>query len=195
MPTLVHPVRAKGRLKGIAGHNPLGPSRRLLALNALPHPRWLDALPNAVTVLTRGGVIWMIGVLGACLFRVPGSDRALKELPPSLLGATWVVQYPLKALFRRRRPLSEAVRDLALGKRRGARSSFPSAHTASGFASAWVLSAIWPRWGPVFFGLASSMGVNRIYLGAHHPGDVISGGLWGMLLAELIRSTMRCLLG
>ena len=168
---------------------------KLPVLDRLPHPRWLDAGPNAVTIVNKGGVLWVLGTLGAYLLGIPRSERALKELLPSLAATTLIAQYPLKAAFPRRRPFSERMRGLVLGRQRPARSSYPSAHTASTFTAAWVLSATWPRWAPAFFGLASASGLNRWYVGAHHPSDVAAGALWGVVLAELSRWASRRLLG
>ena len=161
-------------------------ARIFLAINGVPHPRWLDRTMDAVAIVTNGGWIWAFGVLGARVLGVPRSGQALVELLPSLAGATWIVEYPVKAIFRRRRPFIDIVRALVVGKRPGSW-SFPSGHTASSFACAWVLSTRWPRRAPIFFGLASFVGFNRVYVGAHYPGDVTSGALCGMVLAELIR--------
>jgi membrane-associated phospholipid phosphatase len=135
-----------------------GSAQRILAANAAPHPRWLDALPNAVAALNKGGSFWVIGVLAACLFRVPGSGRALRELVPSVIVTTLVVEYPLKAVCRRPRPLRDTLRSLILRGRSSGPSSFPSGHTAASFAAAWILSTVWPRWAPAFLGLASAAG-------------------------------------
>jgi undecaprenyl-diphosphatase len=169
-------------------------ARIYLAINtAFPHPRWLNALVYLVTVLTTGGWIWSIAVLFAYLFRVRRSWRALRQLLPSVVGATWIVEYPIKEVFRRRRPFIDVVRALVVGRKPGSY-SFPSGHTASSFASAWVLSTVWPRRSPFFFALASFVGFSRIYVGAHYPGDVGAGALFGMVLAELFRRAARRLL-
>ena len=161
-------------------------ARLYLAINGLPHARWSDRVVNWVTVWATGGWIWAGGVRVARLLGVRHSGRALVELVPSMMGATWVTEYPVKAVFRRRRPFSDVVKALVVGKKPGSW-SFPSGHTAASFACAWVLSSVWPRRAPLFFGLASVVGCSRIYVGAHYPGDVTSGALCGMVLAELIR--------
>jgi len=46
----------------------------------------------------------------------------------------------------------------------------------------------------VFLALASTVGLSRVYVGAHYPGDVLSGAAAGMLLAELIRRLTKRLL-
>lgn len=164
--------------------------RIFLTINGLPHPRWMNALVYTLTVVATGGWIWLIAVFGAYLFRVPRSWRAMRELLPSLVGATWIVEYPIKEAFRRRRPFIDVVRALVVGKKPGS-FSFPSGHTASSFASAWVLSTIWPRRSPLFYALASCVGLSRIYLGAHYPGDVTAGAFFGTILAELVRRVVR----
>ena len=140
-----------------------------------------------------GGWIWVVGALAAYLLRVPRSSDAFKWLLPSVVTATWIVEYPIKAYFRRRRPFSDIVRALVIGKKPGSW-SFPSGHTASSFASAWVLTTVWPGRGPLFFLLASLVGVSRVYVGAHYPGDVLSGSTFGILLAEITRRIVKRLL-
>jgi membrane-associated phospholipid phosphatase len=165
-------------------------ARLYLAINCVPHPRWLDRLAEGITLVTTGGALWVFGLLIADLLGVPKSWRAVKTLLPSLVGATWIVEYPIKSFVRRRRPFIDIVRGLVVGKKPGSW-SFPSGHTASSFACAWVLTTIWPRSGPAFFALASCVGLSRIYVGAHYPGDVASGAFCGASLAELIRRALR----
>jgi membrane-associated phospholipid phosphatase len=176
----------------------MGPLQRLdarlfLAVNCLPHPRWLDAAANLVTVLTTSGGAWMLGVVVAGLLGVPRSRRALVDLVPTVLTTTWIVECPVKAVFRRQRPFIDIVRALVVGKRPGSW-SFPSGHTASAFACAWVLSRHWPRRAPLFFSLASTVGFSRTYVGAHYPGDVTSGALAGLGLSILFGRAFRRLL-
>jgi membrane-associated phospholipid phosphatase len=161
-------------------------ARLYLAINEGPHPPRLDALGNALTVVATGGWIWLIAALVAWYAGVPRSWTAVKRLLPSLAIATWLIDYPIKAFFRRRRPFSKIVQALVIGKKPGSW-SFPSGHTGSSFAGAWILSTVWPHLAPIFFSLASVVGFSRVYVGAHYPGDVASGALFGMVLSELVR--------
>jgi membrane-associated phospholipid phosphatase len=161
-------------------------ARLYIAINAAPHPGWLDSLAYALAMITIGGWVWVVGALVAYLFRVPRGWQAVMRLLPCVVGATWVVEYPIKSYFRRRRPFVEIVRALVIGKRPGSW-SFPSGHTASSFASAWAISTVWPSRAPIFLSLAALVGFSRVYVGAHYPGDVMSGALCGITLSETIR--------
>jgi undecaprenyl-diphosphatase len=165
-------------------------ARLYLAVNSAPHPGWLDSIAWAIALIFIGGWVWVIGTLVAYLLRVPRGWLGVMRLLPAVVGATWVVEYPIKAYFRRRRPFASVVAALVIGKKPGSW-SFPSGHTASSFASAWVLSTVWPRRAPLFFSLASLVGLSRVYVGAHYPGDVASGAIAGTLLAELIRQIVK----
>jgi membrane-associated phospholipid phosphatase len=169
----------------------MGPSQRLdtqlfLVVNTLPHPVWANVLADGITLITTGGWIWLLGLALARLRGVPSSRCAFRLAAPSVVGATLAVEWPIKALFRRRRPFIDIVRALVIGRRPDGW-SFPSGHTAAAFSGAWVLSTVWPRKAPSFFALAACVGFSRIYVGAHYPGDVFSGATLGMLIAEAIR--------
>jgi undecaprenyl-diphosphatase len=159
-------------------------ARVYLAVNGAAHPPWLDIAFSAYTDLAVGGWVWIGGALGAALLGVPGSRRALLRLAPTVTATTLAVEYPVKAIFRRRRPFIDIVRALVVGKRPGSW-SFPSGHTAAAFAAARVLTGVWPRATPAFFGLAALVGFSRVYVGAHYPGDVASGAFFGLTIAEV----------
>lgn len=56
--------------------------------------------------------------------------------------------------------------------------SFPSGHTSSSFAVAFVLFALLPRrWGVGALVAAALISLSRLYLGVHYPTDVLTGVL------------------
>jgi membrane-associated phospholipid phosphatase len=195
-PAPVHPPgtergRALLRAALLRRLGPLGglDARGFIALNGVPHPAWLDATGHAIAVLTKGGGLWVAAVLGASLLGVPRSRRALLELAPSVAVTTAIVEYPVKHLVRRRRPFIDIVRALVVGQRPKSY-SFPSGHTAASFATARVLSTVWPAAAPTFYGVAAVVGLSRIYVGDHYPGDVLLGALAGLVLSEASRRTV-----
>lgn len=168
-------------------------TRLFLMVNCLSHPPATDAIADTITVVTTGGWIWLVGLVVARMFRVRKSERALQIAIPTILGATWFVERPVKMLFRRRRPFIDIVRALVVGRRPDGR-SFPSGHSAAAFAGAWILTTVWPRKAPLFFAFAATVGLSRIYVGAHYPGDVITGATVGAVTAEAIRRPVRTFL-
>src|SRR5205085_6301695 len=122
-------------------------ARIFLAVNGAPHPRWLDRCTDGVTLVFTGGWVWLLGFV---LARRLGGRAApsLVEASACILGTTWLVEFPIKAFFRRRRPFVDVIRAVVVGKKPGSW-SFPSGHTAASFAGATVLAAAWPRRGAI----------------------------------------------
>jgi len=63
--------------------------------------------------------------------------------------------------------------------------SFPSGHTGAAFLLAIVLSAAVPAITPWVFIWAFLVGLSRVYLGVHYPGDVLAGMALGILSASV----------
>src|SRR6266545_212222 len=161
-------------------------ARLFLAVNHLPHPPPLNASMSFVTRIMNAGFGWILGlVVAAAVDRRRGRQALLQVLPP-LWFATMTVEYPIKYYFRRRRPFADIVQAIAVGKKPGTY-SFPSGHSAAAFAGAWLLRRHYPRLTPLWYAIAGLVGFSRIYLGAHYPGDVLSGALSGTAIAEAAR--------
>jgi undecaprenyl-diphosphatase len=86
----------------------------------------------------------------------------------------------VKAAVRRRRPRLEGLPPLA-GTLSGL--SYPSAHSATSFAAARMLSPALPV--APLYGMAVALALSRLYLGLHYPSDVLAGGALGAALGEL----------
>jgi undecaprenyl-diphosphatase len=157
-----------------------------LAINHLPHNRWLNGFFRFFTIAFSAGIGWYIVMAIAILCDHRKGIRAFRRVILPLSITSSLVEYPIKAFFRRRRPFIDVIQAIVIGKKPGSW-SFPSGHSATAFAGAWLLSREFPRRRPLFFILAGLVAFSRIYLGDHYPGDVVSGTLSGMGLAETLR--------
>src|SRR5205807_6179425 len=93
------------------------------------------------------------------------------------LTATYLVQRLMKPVFRRHRPFVD--RDVLVVGIKPLDASFPSGHSAASFAAATALATFYPSAAPLPFTLATGVGLSRVYLGDHFPGDVVVGAMVG----------------
>jgi membrane-associated phospholipid phosphatase len=161
-------------------------ARLYLTINHLPHTPLTNSFMYFVTTIMNGGFGWLLGLLLAALIDRKRNRQALLQVIPPLWIATMTVEYPIKYYFRRRRPFVDVIQAIAVGKKPGT-FSFPSGHSAAAFAGAWLLRRHYPRLAPLWYAIAGMVGFSRIYLGAHYPGDVLSGALSGTAIAEAAR--------
>lgn len=66
--------------------------------------------------------------------------------------------------------------------------SFPSGHSATAMALAFVIGFLWPRALMPFVVIAIVVGISRVPVGAHYPTDVFAGLVVGMLGTYLVRN-------
>ena len=160
-----------------------------LAVNHLPHSRYLNTFFYTLTVIFNGGAAWFVTSALAVLFRRRGFREMFRDVAVPLTITTALVEFPIKAYFRRRRPFISIIQAIVIGKKPGTW-SFPSGHSAAAFAGAWLFNRKFPGWSPLTYLIASQVGFSRIYLGDHYPGDVASGSLLGLLFAMLFRKLL-----
>lgn len=154
-------------------------ARLYMAVNRLPPRRHWDDQVELLSDLGKGAG-WVAG--GAWLALRGGSRgrRAGLAAVAGMFTAVVLVQGPLKRAFRRNRPFARRLATV-IGPR-PVDSSFPSGHTAGSFAAATALAAFYPEDGPILLGLASAVGLSRVYLGHHFPSDSLAGAAIGAVI-------------
>jgi membrane-associated phospholipid phosphatase len=72
--------------------------------------------------------------------------------------------------------------------------SFPSGHSASGFAFAGAVAGSMPGLAVPLRGLAAVVAYSRVHTGVHYPGDVIVGSLVGATIGEATALAARAMI-
>lgn len=165
-----------------------------LRLNSVSLGAFWDWALEAISRFLHYGEGWVVGVLVLLLFDLTKGVRVALAVLPALWFTMITVNVVLKRAFRRRRPFIAFVDARVIGPR-PRDFSFPSGHTAAGFAGALLMSLYVPAGAPLFYVFALAVGFSRIYLGVHYPSDVLMGAFSGTVLALAYHAVIRLLLG
>ncbi|MCH9668673.1 MAG: phosphatase PAP2 family protein [Actinomycetia bacterium] len=130
----------------------------------------------------------------ACLAAV-GGRRSRRGAVTGLVAVgvtSAVVNQGIKRRYPRARPdrAGEQVLE-ARHVRMPTSTSFPSGHSASGFAFAVGVGSQLPVVGVVLNFLAAAVAYSRVHTGVHYPGDVVIGSLVGAGIGGIVASMGR----
>ena len=92
----------------------------------------------------------------------------------------------LKPFFERIRPSHMNMEGLNLLVSKGGKWSMPSNHASNMFSLAVILSYFFGRFKLILFCLAIIIGISRVYVGVHYPGDVMIGALVGYSISWVV---------
>jgi len=160
----------------------------------VPVTRWVTAgnLPRDLEKAVRLSEAFSHGFgTAVILIAVFILDRSHRWLMPRLVVGTvlgGLLANALKMLVSRTRPRSFDLHGPVLDSFSGffslrqlpsAQEGFPSAHAATGFALAVMLSWRYPQGRVLFFTLAVVSGAQRVLASAHFPSDVLFGAALG----------------
>lgn len=147
----------------------------------------LDPALRRLSQAANHSRLWL-GV-AAVMAAVGGRDgrRAAGAGLVALAVDSAVVNLGLKFAARRRRPDRGAARvPVPRHVPMPQSTSFPSGHTASGFAFADAVGQTLPAVAAQLRLLAAAVGYSRVHTGVHYPGDVVLGALIGSGVGELV---------
>ena len=143
----------------------------------------LNSVFKFITSLGDGGVIWI--ALTAILLFYPKTRKVGLMCAFALIFSHIANNTILKNLICRPRPF-DSLANLTVLIEKPTSFSFPSGHTASSFACAWVMFRKLPgKFGVPAIILAALIGFSRLYIGVHYPSDVLAGMLGGILMSCL----------
>ncbi|TMK24559.1 MAG: phosphatase PAP2 family protein [Actinobacteria bacterium] len=161
------------------GHRAPGPRLRALDERLLVLARTRGHTPGGERAAARfsrlgeHGALWLaIGLAGRLLDRrrAPGWRAATRSV-----AAAYALNTAIKPLVGRRRPEIAGLPPLTSTP---TGLSFPSAHAATSFAGALAYSRLGLPRAPLY-ALATALSFSRVYLGVHHPSDVLAGAALG----------------
>lgn len=152
------------------------------------HHAWLGRLFHGVE--TYGTIV--IGAAAVCLWLLarPGGDRKWKIAAGSALAAAvlgLLANKVISSAWHRDRPFSGHPHTVVhVWGAHKTDASFPSDHASAAFGIAVAVLLLDPFAGVLFLVLAVLIGVGRVVVGEHYPGDVLAGAAVGTLAAFVV---------
>ncbi|MBE6822077.1 phosphatase PAP2 family protein [Caproiciproducens sp. LBM24188] len=144
---------------------------------------FLDKIMPAITSLGTCGLIW--GIVVVIFLRIRVYRRAGLVLFVTLAICALLTNLVLKPLVARPRPC-HVTPEVPLLIPCPMDYSFPSGHTMSSFAAAFIIACTLPHLGVFVFLLAATIAYSRLYLFVHYPSDVLAGSLIGTAISIMM---------
>ncbi|HEY7792034.1 MAG TPA: phosphatase PAP2 family protein [Vicinamibacterales bacterium] len=152
---------------------------------AAPHLTALDPVMVGLSAAGRGGAVWL--VIGALLVLTRRLRlAAFWQVVLAIVLALALNDAVIKPLAARPRPFVAAPAQVQVVGTPASGYSFPSGHSSTAVAGAYMLTAYDPPLRAVLWLLAALIMYSRIYVGAHYPFDVFGGALLGLLVAWVV---------
>lgn len=149
------------------------------------HHHWVGSLFHGIEQASIPVMVVITGVLW--FFARPGGDRKWKLACASGYASAalaYAVAFVIHHVYDRARPYeAHAIRHPWSS---ATDPSFPSDHTSLSFAIAFAVLAFDTVAGIVFLVVAAIIGVGRLFIGAHYPGDVLAGVGVGLVAALVV---------
>jgi undecaprenyl-diphosphatase len=149
------------------------------------HHHWVGSLFHGIEAVSIPLMVVLTGLLW--FLSRPGLDRKWKlACASAYLSAAlaYVVNFVIHHIHDRPRPYEAHTIRHPWSSSTDA--SFPSDHTSLSFAIAFAVLAFDRKVGAFFLALAAAIGVGRLFIGAHYPGDVLASIVVGLVAALVV---------
>jgi undecaprenyl-diphosphatase len=154
------------------------------AIAETPTPT-LDEPLRRLSTLANNSTLWFAIAGGLFLLGGKAGRRAALTGVAAIAVNSALVNMPMKRASRRARPDRSGI---GVPEQRWVdmptSTSFPSGHSASGFAFAGAVAGTLPVASVPLRGLATAVAYSRVHTGVHFPGDVVVGSLFGATIGE-----------
>jgi len=165
------------------------------AIASTPSPS-LDEPMRRLSNAANRSAIWLAIAGGLAVAGGRGGRRAALAGVASIGMASASVNLGIKSLYPRDRPDrtgAGVIEDRHV--RMPSTSSFPSGHSASGFAFATAVGREIPVLALPLRLLAGAVAYSRVHTGVHYPGDTVAGslvgGATGLIVGDILARTWR----
>jgi undecaprenyl-diphosphatase len=146
----------------------------------------LDAPMRILSNAANRSQLWLAAAGALALVGGPAGRRSAVRGLVAIAAASAVVNLGLKAVHARPRPLRDDPSEvIARHVPMPLSSSFPSGHSASGFAFSSAVACGLPLVGYPLQLVAAAVAYSRVHTGVHYPGDAVAGALVGSALGQL----------
>jgi undecaprenyl-diphosphatase len=148
-----------------------------------------DAVEDPAVAYANASELLFLGLLVAAFLVARGSRLEVRRAVVAAglsAGLGLAVAQVLTRLVDRPRPFVAHPLSVHVFSHHAADAGFPSDHTTAAFAIAVALWLRDRRWGAVALVAAGALGVARVGMGVHYPGDVAAGALLGGLSAVVL---------
>jgi undecaprenyl-diphosphatase len=157
--------------------------RALLTRWAIGHSASRTVRLFWLTVTHLGGAVCAIAfaVLPLLVDGLP--ERAATDATATLVASHLLVQLVKRTVNRPRPSLGETYAALV---RAPDKFSFPSGHSAAAMSVAFAYAVTYPPLAVPLLTVATAVGLSRVALGVHYPGDVFVGQLMAVLTGTVV---------
>lgn len=156
--------------------------RVLLTRWAIGHSASRAARAFWLTVTHLGGAFCAI-TLAVLPLLVDALERAALHATVTLVVSHLLVQFVKRTVSRPRPMLGGSYAALIKAPDRF---SFPSGHSAAAMSVAFAYAVAYPPLAAPLLGVAMAVGLSRVALGVHYPGDVLVGQLLAVLTGAVV---------